>query len=80
MSRDEAVSLALVLAFASLVTAHVALVAGLARRRPRWRSAVALAVVLLAPWWGWREGMRWRWTAWVVSAGAYVALLWLAAR
>jgi hypothetical protein len=80
MSRDEIVSVALVLAFASWVTAHVALVAGLAVRRPRWRAVAALAIVPLAPWWGRTEGMHRRTVAWVVGALAYALLRWLASR
>lgn len=80
MSRDEIVSVALVLAFASLVTAHVVLVAGLLGRRPRWRSLVALVIAPLAPWWGAREAMRWRTRAWLGSAIAYLVLRWLASR
>jgi len=80
MSRDEIVSAALVLAFASLVTAHVALVAGLASRPPRWRSLVALLVAPLAPWWGRQDGMHRRTVAWVASAVAYVVLRLVAER
>jgi hypothetical protein len=80
MSRDEVVSAALVLAFASLVTAHVALVAGLAARPPRWRAVVALVVAPLAPWWGRTEGMHRRAVAWVGSAVGYVVVRWVASR
>ena len=51
--------------------AHVALLAGLARREPRWRALVALVVPPLAPVWGWSEGMRRRAYAWGVSLAAY---------
>jgi hypothetical protein len=70
------VGLALAIALVAFVTAHLALVVGLARRGRtgavgtvgtvrRWlRPAVALVVVPLAPWWGYRAGMR-TWTyAW----------------
>ncbi len=80
MTRDEVVSGGLVLAFASLVTAHLMLVAGLAARPPRWRALVALVVLPLAPLWGRRERMHVRVVAWTVSAALYVALLWLASR
>jgi hypothetical protein len=80
MSRDEVVSAALVVAFASLVTVHVTLVAGLASRPPRWRALVALVLVPLAPFWGRAERMHVRTVAWVVSAAAYAVLLWMASR
>jgi hypothetical protein len=49
--------------------AHAALVAGLARRPPRWRAAVALVVPPLAPAWGW--AMRGRVIAWSLALAAY---------
>lgn len=80
MSRDEAVSAGLIVAFATLVTAHVALVAGLAGRPPRWRALAALVVFPLAPWWARGERMHRRLVLWVTSAVVYTVLLWLAAR
>ncbi|HEY5241627.1 MAG TPA: hypothetical protein VIJ22_09185 [Polyangiaceae bacterium] len=79
MSRDELVAGALVLAFAVLVTAHVALVVGLAGRAPRWRALVALAVPPLAPYWGWST-LRRRSVLWVASAVAYGVLRLVASR
>jgi hypothetical protein len=79
MTRDEWVMAALVLAFASLVTAHVTLVVGLAARPPRWRAAVAALVAPLAPFWGLRAGMRVRSAIWIASAAAYAVARWLAA-
>ncbi len=79
MSRDELVAGALVLAFAVLVTAHVALVVGLAGRAPRWRALVALAVPPLAPYWGWSSFRR-RSVLWVASAVAYGVLRLVASR
>jgi hypothetical protein len=80
MSRDEAFSGGLVLAFALLVTAHVTLVAGLASRPPRWRAVAALVVFPLAPWWGRGERMYGRLVVWLASAAAYAVLLWMASR
>jgi hypothetical protein len=80
MSRDEAVSAGLVLAFATLVTAHVMIVAGLGERGPRWRALAALLVFPLAPFWGRAERMNVRVLAWFVSAAAYAVLLWMASR
>lgn len=79
MSRDEAVAGVLVVAFATLVTAHVTLVAALAARPPRWRAAAALLIAPLAPVWGWRES-RARSVAWIASAVIYAVALTLASR
>lgn len=51
--------------------AHVALLVGLARIQPRWRAAVALVVPPLAPYWGYRAGMRIRVYAWIGALLAY---------
>jgi hypothetical protein len=73
--RDTVILVVLVVAFATLLTVHVLLALGLARRPPRWRALVALVVAPLAPWWGWREGMRVRGVLWVASAVAYAVAL-----
>jgi hypothetical protein len=80
MTRDAAVMAALLVGFAGLVTAHFALVAGLVCKPPRWRAPVALVVVPLAPWWGWRERMRIRGVVWVAAAVTYGVALVLALR
>ncbi len=80
MTRDEWVMAALVVAFAALATAHVTLVIGLASRTPRWRAAAAALVVPLAPFWGFRAGMRARSAIWMASAVVYAMARWLAAR
>jgi hypothetical protein len=74
VTHDELFLLALLLSFAGLVTAHVALVFGLALRAPRWRAIPALALAPLAPYWGARAGMHARVVLWVTSALAYVSL------
>jgi hypothetical protein len=79
MSRDELVATALLLAFAGIVTVHVAILAGLAVRKPRWRAAAALAVPPLAPYWAWSV-MRRRAIAWLGLAIAYGIALALARR
>lgn len=56
--KDIVVVACLVVAFAAFVTAHVAIVAGLAARRPRWRAPVGLLVPPLALLWAFRERMR----------------------
>lgn len=80
MSRDEIVSLGVLVAFALLVTSHLTVVAGLAARAPRWRAAVALVAPPLAPWWAIRVGMKRRAAAWLAGAVAYFAFLLLAQR
>jgi hypothetical protein len=77
---DTLVMIALVVSFAALVTAHVAVVAGLAVREPRWRALVALAVPPLAPFWAIQSQCFVRSAAWVASAAAYAALWWLSGR
>lgn len=74
MTRDELLLISLLAAFATFVTAHLALVFGLAARKPRWRAIPALAIPPLAPYWGARAGMHARVVAWVGSAVAYVVL------
>lgn len=71
--RDSIVVVALLLAFALLVTAHVAITYGLARRHPRWRALVAFVVAPLAPYWAWREQMNVRAWIWTGALALYVA-------
>lgn len=80
MVGDVIVLAVLLVAFATLVTAHVTLAIGLARRSPRWRAPLALVIAPLAPWWGWRERMRIRGVLWIVAAVVYVVGLLLARR
>jgi hypothetical protein len=80
VTPDERIVLALLAAFATFVTAHAALVFGLAARPPRWRAFVALVLVPLAPYWGVRAGMYLRSALWGVGALAYLALRVIASR
>lgn len=64
-----------VLAFALLVTAHLAIVVGLVAKTPRWRALVALALAPLAPYWAWREHMRVRAGIWALGLVLYVVSL-----
>ena len=80
MIHNELLVLWLLAAFATFVTAHVALVFGLAMRAPRWRALVALPIAPLAPYWGARAGMHVRAVLWVASAVAYIALRVIALR
>jgi hypothetical protein len=77
VTRDIAALALLLTAFSVLATAHVTLAIGLARRRPRTRALLALALPPLAPWWGWKAGMTVRSASWVVAAVAYaIVYLW----
>ena len=69
---DVVVLTALVVSFAVLCTAHVALAFGLVLERPRWRGPVALLVPPLAPYWGMERGMKRRAGIWVVALTVYV--------
>jgi hypothetical protein len=75
---DVLLVLAPSLSLALLVTAHVALVAALARRTPRWRAAVALVLPPLAVVWGNQEKFRKWCVTWVAALVLYVVTLVLA--
>jgi hypothetical protein len=77
---DIALLSVLVIAFATLVTVHIALALAIARRGRRSRALAALVVAPLAPYFGWREGLRARGALWMVAAVSYMAALWLAMR
>jgi hypothetical protein len=72
---DWILVLSLASAFAVTVTAHVAIVASLARRTPRWRAPLALLIPVLAPIWAFAEGMRVRATLWCAGLLVYAAAL-----
>lgn len=82
MIRVRTVDLALLLvpsaAFGLLLTAHLALVARLATRAPRWRAPLALFLPPLAPYWGMRERFRVWCGVWVGSLLTYTLSLVLA--
>ena len=63
---------AVVLAFALLVTAHLAIAVGLVAKSPKWRALVALVFPPIAPYWAWREHMRVRAGIWAVGLVVYV--------
>jgi hypothetical protein len=58
---------------AVFVAAHLALVAGLARKRMWWHAVVAFVVPPLAPWWGYRAGLRVATIAWCAALALYAA-------
>jgi hypothetical protein len=70
--KDIIVVALLVLAFAWLVTVHVTIVFGLAKKHPRWRAAAAFFVPVLAPYWAFREHMRVRAGMWVGGIVVYL--------
>ena len=80
MACDVALLSFLVIAFATLLTVHVGLAVALVRNGRRRRALAAFLVVPLAPYWGWREGMRARGILWIAAALSYVGALWLAMR
>jgi hypothetical protein len=69
--RDLLPVLIVVFAFSVAVTDHVAIVAGLAARHPRWRAPVALVIAPLAPIWAFRAGMRARAAIWLAAVATY---------
>lgn len=82
MSDDAIVTsltVAIVVAFAALVTVHVSVVFGLLRRRRVKAALAALFVPPLAPWLSWQHGMRARAIGWCVAAPLYAAVLVLGA-
>ena len=70
--KDIVVVAGLVVSLAVLMTAHIAITYGLVWRTPRWRAAVALFVVPLAPYWAWQEHMRVRAGIWGAALLVYV--------
>jgi hypothetical protein len=77
-TRDAVVLSVLLVAFASLVTAHVTIAVGLVRRRPRWRALLAFVVAPLAPYYAAREHMRVRACVWVGALVVYATAMVLA--
>lgn len=65
--------------FGVLVTAHIALLASLAARKPRWHALVGLLIPPLAPFWGWQEHRRFASSCWLLGLFGY-ALALIAAR
>jgi hypothetical protein len=70
--KDLIVVISLIVAFALLITAHVAITYGLVRRAPRWRAPIAFFVVPLAPYWAWREKMKVRAGIWTGALVLYM--------
>jgi hypothetical protein len=77
--RDAVIAGGLLLAFATLVTVHVAITFGLAQQSPRWRALLAFFIPPLAPYWALRLGMTLRGTIWVAAVLVYATFLGFAA-
>jgi hypothetical protein len=72
--RAELVGAWLACSAGVMLVAHVALLVGLARRKPWWRAVAALVVPPLAPMWGWTEMPR-RAQAWAAAGAAYAVVV-----
>ncbi|MFT3776181.1 MAG: hypothetical protein QM820_63365 [Minicystis sp.] len=77
---DMGVTIVLVIAFAALVTVHVATVFGLGRRHRAEEAILAFLIPPLAPYWAFLRGMRARAVAWITTAAIYAVALILAVR
>jgi hypothetical protein len=75
--RDIVVTLGLILAFAGLVTAHVAIAVGLLGRAHRWRAPLALMIPPLAPYFAFGARMWVRAAVWTACLVAYGVTRWL---
>lgn len=69
--KDAVLFGVLVISFAAFVTAHVSIVGALVVRPPRWRALVATVALPFAPWWAWRENLRFRSVVWMSSVCLY---------
>jgi hypothetical protein len=77
-ARDTALTIGLLVAFAALVTVHIATVYGLARRRHVAAALGSLALPPLAPYCAFTKGMRARAVVWIAVALFYVVAFVLA--
>ena len=78
--KDVVVVVALVVAFATLVTTHVAIVARLVWRvRPRYRGLLAVVLPPLAPLWAYEQRWPVMWMLWLGAIVTYGVLLAVAA-
>lgn len=70
-THDTALTIALIVTFAVLVTTHVINVFGIARRRHFAAALGSLVIPPLAPYFAFTQGMPVRAVAWLVSAALY---------
>ena len=68
------VFLVTVLTFAVALTAHVAIVIGLARRAPRWHALAAALFPPVGVAWSWRQRLWLRAALWPVAALGYAVV------
>ncbi len=64
----------MVTSFATLLTAHIAIVIGLARKVPRWRALVAVVLPPLGAVWVIRDRQWLRGITWLVAAVVYIVV------
>ncbi len=76
--RDEALTIAVVAAFALLVTVHLAIFYALVRRRHIAEGFGGLLALPAAPWLAFRNGMPALAILWIVSAALYAVAFVLA--
>ncbi|MCA9630508.1 MAG: hypothetical protein KC766_22710 [Myxococcales bacterium] len=72
---DWLIVITLAVSFGALVTSHLTLCVGLARREGLWRGALALLLPPLALVWGLTHRLRVRSAIWLTSAVLYVVAL-----
>ena len=77
-ARNTMVTLALFGSFAALLTAHVASVFGIAKKKAYAHAAGAFVVPPLAPIFAFSRGMHARAVLWCLFAAAYLAAFFLA--
>jgi hypothetical protein len=76
--RDAVLFGALVVAFATLCTAHVFIAVRLALHQPRYRGLVALVLPPLAAVWAYQNRWRMSLALWLAATAAYAVALTLA--
>jgi hypothetical protein len=75
---DVLLVVVIALAFALTITAQVAILAGLLRRKQPWRALSGFLMPPLCAYWAYAEGMTIRAGIWVVGALVYVSAVVLA--
>ena len=73
--KDIIVVALVVVAFAWVVTMHVAIAFGLGQREPRWRGLIAFALPVIGPYWAWHAHMRKRVWLWLGGVIVYLVAL-----
>jgi len=73
--RDLFLVFSVAATFALLVTAQLAILAGLVRRKLLWKALAGLLLPPLGAYWAWTEGMKTRATAFLFGAILYATAL-----